>query len=259
MNYIIFDLEFNQEYKDKSIENNYENHDNSPKLTFEIVQIGAIKIDENFKKISTFTSFINPTVHKTIHPYVQRMTGITEEQLQSYEEFPNVLNKFLDFLGNPEDSVLCVWGTVDIKELLRNVKFYSLSTEVIPKRYIDIQYHASKHFKSNGKTRIGLKNAIELLNLPINGNFHDAFNDAYYTCEIFKYIYHPSIKPLLYDSSNRRRLGNPHKKYKVDMDSIFKQFEKMYNRELSKDEKSIIELAYTMGRTRQFLIEEKND
>ncbi len=43
------------------------------------------------------------------------------------------------------------------------------------------------------------------------------------------------------------------------MDSVFKQFEKMYNRELSKDEKNIIELAYTMGRTRQFIIEEKND
>lgn len=124
--------------------------------------------------------------------------------------------------------------------------------------YIDIQYHASKYFETKGKTRIGLKNAIELLNIPIDGDFHDAFNDAYYTCEIFKNIYQKSMKPLIYDSSNRRRLGNPHKKYTVDMDSIFKQFEKMHNRKLSKDEKNIIELAYTMGRTRQFLIEEKN-
>lgn len=94
MNYIIFDLEFNQEYRDKTIEDKIEKSTNSPSLTFEIIQIGAVKLSENFEKISTFTSFINPTVHKTIHPYVKRMTGITEEQLQSNDKFPDVLNKF---------------------------------------------------------------------------------------------------------------------------------------------------------------------
>lgn len=258
MNYIIYDLEFNQHYKIKTSEEKIEDAPNSPSLTFEIIQIGGIKLNENFEKISTFTSFINPTVHKTVHPYVQKITGITSDQLQAYEKFPDVLNKFLDFIGNPEDSILCVWGTVDIKELLRNIKFYNLPSEIISKRYIDIQYHASKYFKTTGKTRIGLKNAIELLTLPIEGDFHDAFNDAYYTCEIFKHIFQPSMKPLVYDSSNRRRLGNPHKKYKVDIDSVYKQFEKMYNRHLSEEEKNIIELAYTMGRTRQFLVEDKN-
>lgn len=38
----------------------------------------------------------------------------------------------------------------------------------------------------------------------------------------------------------------------LDEYSLIKQFEKMYNREMSEDEKSIIRLAYLMGNTNQF-------
>ena len=255
MNYIIFDLEFNQDYHDRANETIKEKTNTSPKLTFEIIQIGAVKIDDNFKKISTFNSLVKPIIHTRIHPYVHKMTGITEEQLQTYEEFTRIYEKLIEFIGNPKDSILCVWGTVDIKELLRNIKFYNLPTDVIPKNYIDVQYHASKYLETKDKSRIGLKNAIELLNLTINGDFHDAYNDAYYTCEVFKKIYTPAIKPLIYDPTNRRKVKEgPPKKYKVNMDGVYKQFEKMYNRKLSKVEKDMIHLAYTMGRTRQFLV-----
>lgn len=255
MNYIIFDLEFNQEYRDKTHETLSERTNNSPKLTFEIIQIGAVKINENFEKISTFSSLIKPKIHTTIHPFVHKMTGITEAQLQDEENFSSVYEKLVDFIGNPEDSLLCVWGTVDIKELLRNIKFYNLPTNVIPKKYIDVQYHASKYFGTKDKARIGLKNAIELLNLKIEGDFHDAFNDAYYTCEVFKSIYSPAMKPLLYEDINRRKVKDlTHQKYTVNMDGVFKQFEKMYKRPLTNEEKDMIQLAYTMGRTLQFLI-----
>lgn len=260
MNYLIFDLEFNQEYKEKSLENTTEKNDSMPKLTFEIIQIGAIKINENFEKISTLSSFIKPKVHTKIHPYVHKMTGITENQLQNEEDFPTVYEKLVEFIGIPEDSILCVWGIVDIKELLRNIKFYNLPTDVISKKYIDVQYHASKYLGTKDRTRIGLKNAIELLNLEIGGDFHDAFNDAYYTCEVFKSIYTSSMKPLIYNDTNRRKVkGVPHKKYKVDIDGIYEQFEKMYKCKLSKIEKDMIQLAYTMGRTNQFLIKDADN
>ncbi len=260
MNYIVFDLEFNQEYKEKSLENATEKNYNIPKLTFEIIQIGAIKINGNFERISTLSCFIKPKVHTKIHPYVHKMTGITEEQLQDEDDFPTVYENLVEFIGTPEDSILCVWGTVDIKELLRNIQFYKLPTDVIPKKYIDVQYHASKYFDTKDRTRIGLKNAIELLNLEIDGDFHDAFNDAYYTCEVFKRIYTPSMEPIIYTDTNRRKVKDvAPKKYKVDIDGIYQQFEKMYKCKLSKTERDMIQLAYTMGRTRQFLIKDTDN
>jgi inhibitor of KinA sporulation pathway (predicted exonuclease) len=245
MNYIIYDLEFNQKIKD-SIENEINQFSTIP---FEIIQIGAIKLNENFETISTFNSLIKPTIYKTIHPIVENLTKITDDQVSSCKDFISVYKDFINFIGNDE-LILCVWGIVDIKELIRNIKFYNLSASQIS-RYIDIQAYASKYFKTEKKAKIGLKNAIELLNIPIEGNFHNAFYDAYYTAEIFKIIHDNNMKPIVYISSPERKLAQ-HKE-KIDLISLIEQFEKMYNREMSEEEKSIIKLAYIMGKTGQFI------
>jgi len=39
----------------------------------------------------------------------------------------------------------------------------------------------------------------------------------------------------------------------IDVDALIYQFEKMYSREMTEEEKSIIILAYKMGKTNQFL------
>jgi inhibitor of KinA sporulation pathway (predicted exonuclease) len=245
MNYIIYDLEFNQKNND-SIENEFIHANNIP---FEIIQIGAIKLDENFKTVSTFNTLIKPTIYKTIHPFIESLTNISDAQVSSCNNFPHVYEDFLNFIGTDE-AILCVWGIVDIKELIRNVNFYKLSTSKIVK-YIDIQTYASKYLNNEKNSKIGLKNAIELLSIPINGDFHDAYNDAYYTSEIFKIIYNAKIKPVVYKSEPSRRRAQS--KETVDTTSLINQFEKMYNRYMTDEEKSIIKLAYFMGKTRQFI------
>lgn len=245
MNYIIYDLEFNQKNKDS-----IDNKNNLPNtIPFEIIQIGAVKLNEDFKTISSFNSLVKPNIYKTIHPIVENLTNITDLQLSSCNHFPTVYEDFLNFIGDDE-IILCVWGVVDIKELIRNVKFYNLSTSQLSK-YIDIQTYTSKYLKTEKKSKIGLKNAIELLGIPIKGDFHDAFNDAYYTSEIFKIIYDNKMKPIIYKPEAYRKISKP--KEKIDTVSLIKQFEKIYNREMSEEEKSIIKLAYIMGKTRQFI------
>ena len=48
-------------------------------------------------------------------------------------------------------------------------------------------------------------------------------------------------------------------KYKIDTYNLIKQFEKMFNREMTEEEKSIIKLAYIMGKTNQFQIKIVSD
>ncbi|MBY1265887.1 exonuclease, partial [Clostridioides difficile] len=59
------------------------------------------------------------------------------------------------------------------------------------------------------------------------------------------YLY-TSIKPKTIRYSNKKR---------VDYDKLFDEFRKILNRELTKDEKKIINLAYNMGKTNQFTLE----
>lgn len=241
MNYIVFDLEFNQKHPDKKSE--------SKTLMFEIIQIGALKINENLETVSTFNAFVKPTVHLELHPYVEELTNITHEQIHSSDTFVDVYKDFINFIGD-EEVVLVLWGVNDIKELMRNADYYKLSTDVIPKKYIDIQAVTSRQLKYPKGKKIGLKSAIEFFNLPIESEFHDAFNDAYYTAEVFRKVYSSAIVPQTYIYHPKRE-PLP-KNTKIDTQSLIKQFEKMYNRKITNEEINMIKLAYIMGKTNQF-------
>jgi inhibitor of KinA sporulation pathway (predicted exonuclease) len=250
MNYIVFDLEFNQGYNSDKEAKNIIN----PKCPFEIIQIGAVKLDDNFKRIGSLDILIKPEIYPRLNPFVKELTGLTMDELDKGKSFNEMYNQLAEFIiGDP--SILCVWGMVDIKELFRNIEYYELDSEILPTQYINIQSYASKRLNCINGINIGLSNAANMLNIPIEGQLHNAFNDAYYTAEVFRKIYTSEITSKTYiphKNTNLSRLNN--QKYKIDFRNLLNQFEKMFNRQMTKDEKSIIKLAYNMGKTNQFQI-----
>ena len=293
MNYIVFDLEFNQLYSKKKIENpNVVPHEdtdvsknicsknfdtakirninkttekiNSPnceipdcqingrtsEMPFEIIQIGAVKLNQDFELISTFNSLVKPSLYKEIHPFIEELTSITTEMVDDKCLFPEVYSDFMNFIGN-ENFIMCVWGLDDIKQLIRNIHFHDLNIHNNIKKYIDIQSLASRKFNTPKGNRLGLKTAVEFWNIPTENNFHNALNDAVYTAQVFRKVYTKDVKPSIYSNPNFNRTSK--QSLKVDTERLIAQFEKMFNRKMTKEEKSIIRIAYNMGKTHQFL------
>lgn len=246
MNFIIFDLELNQDF---SSSDNFDGKISS--FPFEIIQIGAVKLDKDLKTMATFNRFVKPTIYQKISPFIASLTGITTEQLIKEEPFPAVYQSYAEFIGGA-DSIFCIWGMSDIKEIFNNVKYHHINPELLPKRYLNLQPFMASHFNLPKKTMLRLQHAVELLRIPMTQPFHDAFHDAYYTTQVFKKIYHPSMEPKLYDPSHIR-IRPKLQKRGIDFDQLIKQFEKMYAREMTAEEQSMISLAYKMGRTNQFL------
>lgn len=251
MDFIIFDLEFNQAFKeDKPFL--------KKKCPFEILQIGAIKLDHKLNIINSFNKLVKPMLYTQLHPFVQELTKIEPDDLLHAQPFPKVYDDFTKFVGHTE-NIFCVWGTADMKELFRNVSYYKLNYGLLPKGYINVQKHASKHLNTPSGTSIGLRNAVELLHITLDKNFHDALNDAYYTSEIFKKLNLSGISPNIYiPTQSNRPSGERKVRMKIDKSNLIKQFEKMYNRSMTDEEISIILLAYKMGLTHQFQVEVKN-
>lgn len=253
MEYIVFDLEFNQGF-DKTLNKTVSN-DRCP---FEIIQLGAIKLDSNFNMIDTFNAYVKPEIYKDIHPFIQRMTGINKAMVKDASAFPQVFKEFKKFMSSKK-TVLGVWGTGDLKELYRNINYYNLPSKSLSKLYINIQDHASKYFNNPTGKSIGLQNAISILGLDQDKSYHDALNDAYYTAQVFIRINNPDIVPDVYNytpvkpSQSKRNI-----KKDIDYEKLFNEFEKILDRQLTKEEKKIIDLSYKMGKTNQFVIETKN-
>ena len=103
---------------------------------------------------------------------------------------------------------------------------------------------------------IGLSNAVDALGISISGDFHNAFNDALYTAEIFKRTHKKRRKPKVYDYHEAlKSKRTPIKKTRIDTESLIKQFEKMFEREMSSEEAFMIKFAYMMGKSGQFQLE----
>lgn len=252
MYYLVFDLEFNQDFSSLSEIHALDDSGHSrPRCPFEIIQIGAVKLDENFKTISTFNRFVKPVIYSEISPFVTELTGITKDSLINQDTFSRVYQEFIDFIGD-SDSILCTWGMSDLKELFRNVTYHGLNYKYMPESYINIQPYASRYLGLPSNKLLRLQHVVEALTIPASYDFHNAQNDAWYTAEILKKIYNPSIKPKLYNPNYIPPKPRQPKRV-VDFDALIQQFEKMYQRTMTEDEQEMIQLAYKMGRTQQFI------
>lgn len=251
MNYIIFDLEYNQVCPPATEEITA----NASKCPFEIIQIGAVKLDSSFKTISIFDYLVKPTIYKTMNPFVSKLTRITMEQLETEQKFNEVISAFIDFIGT-EDTVLCVWGMSDMKELFRNLNFHQIDDEHIPKRYINLQPYVAMFLDLPKGIHLSLRNSLDFLNIPFEEPLHDAYNDAYYTAEILKKIYSDAMEAELYIPNfiHINNIVRPKKKH-TDTQKLIQQFKKMFEREMTLEEEAIIKLAYVMGKTCQFEVE----
>lgn len=200
MSYIFLDLEFNQAYdfeKNKTILL-------IPSCRFEIIQIGAIKLDKNLNILNKINLYIRPNLYKEIHPYVKNITGLSEDFLKNKPCFKTAYLDFENFLGKTE-NIFCTWGNTDLKALYRNLAYYNMINSDFTLKYIDVQNLATNFLKYKKGGCIGLKNAIEILEIPIKKDFHNALNDALYTLDIFKKIAPKDLKIKIFDSKNIKK------------------------------------------------------
>lgn len=199
MSYIVIDLEFNQAY---DFDDNNPTILN-PKCRFEVIQIGAVKLNGNFEIIDKANYFIKPKLYKRIHPYVQKITGLTMKDLENKKTFPEVFKDFSDFAYTEgEDKILCVWGKSDIKALYRNLSFYGIVSSPLIIKYIDVQKLATAYLKYSKGGTIGLKNAAEALGLATEEPFHDAYYDALYTAKILNIVKTDPLQIKIFNSAH---------------------------------------------------------
>lgn len=193
----VIDFEFNQafDFGDGNGEAN-------PACRFEIIQIGAVKVDENFNITDKFSADIKPQLYKRIHPYVEKITGLTTAHFKDAPDFNKVYADFRSFID--KDKILGTWGYSDIKALFRNVTYKGGLTPPIIMEYVDIQKIATSYLKYSKGGTIGLKNAVEALEIKIDDSlhFHNALSDAYYTAMVLGKIKPEKLPVRIFNSKH---------------------------------------------------------
>ena len=245
MNYIVLDLEFNQSFPFKTGETV------APvaECPFEIIQIGAVKLDKSFQKIDVFNAMIQPKIYPRLHPFVEKITGLTDEKLKDQLNFTEAFQKFVSFVGD-DDAVLCTWGADDIKSLFRNILYYKLDTDSITNKYLNVQNFASSYLNYEAGKAIGLKNAVTELNIDEDSPFHDALYDAIYTAKVFAIIHPEEITPTIFKPKSL--LISTPKPPRTNTPALLQHIADLMERKLTSEEKKMIKTAYFLGRAHTF-------
>lgn len=190
MNYIVLDLEWNQ--------GSEEYHNEVKELPFEIIDIGAIKLNSQKNMISEFNQLIRPQVYLKMHKITSKLIHLHMHDLMKGNLFVNVIADFVEWCGN--DYIFCTWGPLDLWELQRNMAYYRLeplSNKSI--RYLDVQKLFSIAYEDR-KIRRTLEYAVNFLSIEDDIPFHRAFSDAYYTAKILATLDNSILKNYSYDT-----------------------------------------------------------
>lgn len=189
MNYIVLDLEWNQSSDGKEEE--------SKLLPFEIVEIGAIRLNSERQMVSEFSELIKPQVYHEMHHITRKLIHLQMDQLEHGRPFAEVAEQFFDWCG--EAPVFCTWGAMDLTELQRNLSYYGMQTLADgPFPFLDVQKLFSIGFEDR-KSRRSLEYAIDYLKIEKDIPFHRAFSDAYYTAKVLALLDQEVLRNYSYD------------------------------------------------------------
>lgn len=198
MYYVTLDLEWNQAYAQKALA---VQRQLACRLRGEVIQIGAVKLDENMNICGSYQIIVKPRYFKKIHRHVSELTGISQEKMDLGTPLEEAAERFKRWCGN--DYAFLTWGPDDIPMLKEN-----LNANGIPGDWVGEVYDLQKIFnvRTDGLSKQrSLEYAMDYFEIPQNLPAHDALNDAYFTALVAQKLDVPdAIKT--YVSSNGENL-----------------------------------------------------
>lgn len=156
-------------------------------LPSEIIQIGAVMLDENYNCISQFSTLVKP-IYGKVSEIIENLTGITNENLENADIFSTAIRKLYAWLGEANITTFC-WSDSDYKQLYDEtyVKAKNHSEYFdFYRTFVDLQ--KTFGILLNATQSVSLDSALKFSHLKFSGNRHSAISDAFNTARILHKI-----------------------------------------------------------------------
>ena len=158
MYYIILDMEWNQALdRAHTVEK-------PVLLRGEIIQIGAVKCDEDFNLVDRLKINVAPKYYKKMNRHVEKITGITNAMLAKGEKFPEAFAKLREWC-TPEFRFI-TWGFDDIAMLADNLELHGFDPQY-GSDYVNLQL-IYKNQVDGEHVQCSLSDAVEKLGIPMD-------------------------------------------------------------------------------------------
>jgi inhibitor of KinA sporulation pathway (predicted exonuclease) len=156
----------------------------------EIIEIGAVLLDESLNYVKDFSALITPKFNHRVSSRVKTLTHISDADLRYARELPEVIDHFTDWLGE-DDNCVVTFGTGDILVLLENFEVYGIESAMqFMKHYCDLQPLCAAAIETKFDFQLSLADTAGGLGIEFDElDQHRALDDSIISAECFAAAY----------------------------------------------------------------------
>lgn len=149
----------------------------------ELIQIGAVLLDENYKICDTFMSYVHPEFG-IVDLFIENLTGITRTDVRCAPSAKKALEAFASWV--PDDAILVSWSDNDriqIQKELCGKQIENEKLELLLVSWIDCQKEFGEILETEKNYK--LSEALIIADINWSDGEHDALVDAKNTALLF--------------------------------------------------------------------------
>ena len=170
------------------------------KLNEEVIEIGAVRLDENFQQEAEFQCYVKPE-YGPIKKHITSLTGITQAMVADKKTYAACFQDFVDWVGEEETKIYS-WSMSDIKQLRSECRYKlpDFDIEWLNERWVDLQQEFDDRLGLHNS--LALKHALAAMDHKFEGTQHTALADAINTSAILTLMqddakFKETMKPVL--------------------------------------------------------------
>ncbi len=150
------------------------------KLRQEIIEIGAVKLNKDFKIIDRFDIYVKPEYNRQVDPDITRLTGIHSAMTKDADTFEKSLEKFVEWVGFERKTRIYSWSENDLLQLRKECTYKNVEFPVSFRRWLDFQKVFPRMMQCPyTQTHIALAEAVKYFNINVDSKkMHGALYDA---------------------------------------------------------------------------------
>ena len=149
----------------------------------EIIQIGAVLVNEELKIVDSFSSFVKPQFG-VIDGFIEKLTGIKKADTENAPIFCDALDEFIGWI--PEGAVPVAWSNNDEKQIRRECEEKGIEN---PRLSELLEVWTDCQVMFGDKMDCGkcykLTDALSIAGIVYDEGIHNALVDAKNTAELF--------------------------------------------------------------------------
>lgn len=157
-------------------------------LRNEVIEIGAVRMDEHFHPLDRFRIFVRPQYNGVIERKIYKLTGISNAAVSEAVSLTKALDALEAWCGSDGCEVYA-WSTSDLTQLRKECRFKGIDSIFLDEI---VQWHDfQEDFRQmlGEKSILSLSNAMRRAGLEPEGSLHDASWDAYNSARLMETAY----------------------------------------------------------------------